>query len=194
MALISLIKRKKNIGNALPTLGPLKPLEPVIKPIERHVDDLETSLPLPSIPEEMSKPPSMPTFPEIPKEEAKPETKKPEIEEIPFLEVPQEIPELEELPPEAKVAIKEAPSEVIPEIEIFEAKEKSGYINIEKYKIVIETLNTMRSNLLKYSELPTKMVDIKTSKDLAYEKFRNVLEDIERKLLYIDKNVFGGLK
>lgn len=198
VALTSLIKRKKDTGKALPMLEPLKPLESAVAKPERHVDDLEVSLPLPSIPEETEKAPSlpsappkaappMPTFPEIPKEEAK-------AEEIPLPEIPEELPELEELPPEVKAEIKEAPAEIIPEIEIPEAKEKPIFINLDKYKAVIETLNTMRSNLLKYSELPTKMADIKISKDTTYEKFRNVLEDVERKLLYIDKNVFGGLK
>jgi len=197
MALIGLFKRKKE--PEIKITEPLK-LQPLTitqtQPAERHIDDLE--IPSPSIPEEMksaeaiaeSEKAAMPLFPEIP---SLPEEKKTVIEEKEKeaeIEVPEELPELEEFPKELREMKEGSVSVFAPEIE----EKKHVFVSLDDYKNVLERLTEMRSGALRFSELSIKLSDIKKSKDGFYERFRNVLEDIERKLLYVDKNLFGGIR
>jgi len=128
---------------------------------------------------------------EQPKKEEKLELPELETEEVVPLEFPEKEEELPgiELPEELDIP------EALPELEDFEyrpKKQKPVFININKYNQMIDQLNKMKTKLTDYSAISSKIVQIKDSKDKALEKYRQTLEEIERKLLYVDKTFFEG--
>ncbi len=55
-----------------------------------------------------------------------------------------------------------------------------------------EQLNVARNTLKESSDIFMGMEDISTSGEQQYETWRLCLEDMERKLLYVDRSLFGG--
>lgn len=143
-----------------------------------EIPSLESGLEHPSEAPSVSQPPGK--LPEI--SEELPEM--PELPEIP--EAPGVIPDIEEFIPEKK------PGE-LPDIKVPAVKGKQPlFINLDEYRELMEHLNKAKSALTEYTGVSSKLSELKTSKDNSYEKFRNTLEAIERKLLYIDKVIFEG--
>lgn len=212
MALLSLFKRRKELKPA-----PAQQISLPPPPLPRHIDDL--TVPAPSIadekqPEKMQETAQpMLLFPEMPKEEEKKEVlispttetigavqnvakeesakqaeTKPEIEEI-----PETLPDIEEVPsmkPEFELP-------EMPEIQITQRPEtikttRPVFVNVEDYKVMLEELSSAKAKLVEFVNAPARLTEIKTLKDNSYERWRNLLEDVERKLLYLDKTIFEG--
>lgn len=157
---------------------------------------------IPNIPLPVSELPEL-SFPELPAStpERSPEGF-PELESAPenFPELSEEIslPELPEIPeapgilPDIEEFAEEKTSE-LPELKIIHTgKSKPLFINVASYRDLMEQLNNAKSVLTEYAGFSAKLNEIKISKDNSYEKWRNVLEAIERKLLYLDKIIFEG--
>jgi hypothetical protein len=191
MALFGFLKKGKAKAVAMPE--PPKPPAGMQLRIElpksgRHADDLEKTI----------SPLGTPLFPEIPKlelpelEPAEGEKGIPPVQlEVPMLEpVPEHLPEIEEFETPAEVP------EELPELESFayepRAKKAPLFINVGIYSEMIEQLNTTRAKLNEYASAATRVIEARARKDAAMEKWRNSLEDIERKLLAIDKILFEG--
>lgn len=211
MALFGLFKKKE--AEVPKPSGALK-LD-LTAPPARHKDDLEKPTPVlqgplfPDIPKlelpELEAPEKeesdldkikLPEFkiPELPKAEKPEET----LFELPELELP----ELEEAgiskPKEVshmEIAKELEAPESLPDIEEFEyrpKKQKPVFMDIRRYSEMIEQLNQMKTKIMDYANVSTKMAELKDEKEKAMEKYRYSLEDIERKLLYIDRVFFEG--
>ncbi len=185
MALFGLVKNRKEA--AMPQ--PPKPNSPPQLRIElpnfskRHSDDLEKPAPrtegllFPDIPnldlpelEPAELPMGIPPFEEA---ERIPE-RLPELEHIELpSKIPEELPELEE--------------EYIPRV-----KKSPLFINVDVYSEMIEKLNSTRAKLNEYVSATGRIEELRTRKESTMEKWRNSLEEIERKLLFADKIFFGG--
>lgn len=131
-------------------------------------------------------------FPEIPEIEAQENN----LEEVPEISEEISVPELPELP-EAPGIIpdieEEMAEEKLPELRFATGKRKSPlFVNIDNYRELMEQLNNAKTVLAEHSGFALRLNDIKVSRDESYEKFRNALETIERKLVYIDKIMFEG--
>ena len=50
----------------------------------------------------------------------------------------------------------------------------------------------MRSDLKKSEEVLNKLEGIKNSKDKSFDKMRASLDDLQKKLIFIDKTLFKG--
>lgn len=137
------------------------------------------------------------TFPEIPgpKEEKPIEAVPEELPDVSSIEIP-ELPEIPEAPGVVPDLEEMAPDEMPPELSEFRAvsavKSKSLFVNVDDYRELMEQLNKAKSVLSEYANFSARLNELKVSKENAYEKWRNALEAIERKLLYIDKIIFEG--
>jgi len=189
MALFGLFKKSKEKAMPEPPKPPasmrLKIELPKIS--ERHKDDLEK----PALPFEG------PLFPEIPKlefpelEPAEEEKELPAAKPEEAEQAPEHLPEIEEF---------EVPEEIpgeIPELEaegyeIPKAKKAPLFVNVGLYSEMVEQLNVTRAKLNEYASAATRVAELRNQKDISMEKWRNALEDIERKLLNIDRIVFEG--
>ena len=111
-------------------------------------------------------------------------------------------PKVPGVPPMPKVA-----EEVPPKMPSFEAVEEQIsqeeeakmegpargplFIRADNYKYVLDELNVARNIAKESSEIFAGINDISASSEQEYEHWRVCLEDVERKMLYVDKSLFG---
>lgn len=67
---------------------------------------------------------------------------------------------------------------------------KTIYVKIDKFKAALGSINVVRSDLRKSEDALMKLESIKNSKDRAFDKVRNSLDDLQKKLIFIDKTLF----
>ena len=67
---------------------------------------------------------------------------------------------------------------------------KTIYVKVEKFKAALGSINLVRSDLRKSEEALGKMESIKNSKDKSFDKVRASLDDLQKKLIFIDKTLF----
>ncbi len=155
----------------------------------------------------------MPEFPSFPDIEKKSEEPNIPLVTAPGISKPSELPETplftEELPPvnldETKVppkarfyhapALKSAryaePDKTVDVEEI----SKSGnviYVRVDKFKSALENIGTIRSNFRKSYEALGKLANIKNEEDKNFDKVKHSLEDLQKKVIFIDKTLFKG--
>lgn len=65
------------------------------------------------------------------------------------------------------------------------------FIRADNYKYILDDLNVARNSIKESVDAFTDIEDISSSSDQAYEQWRLNLEDVERKMLYVDKLLFG---
>ena len=123
---------------------------------------------------------SMPTT--MPKDMPAPELKP--VEQQPYPEDPRftpldGYPKIErKLFAQEKAALRERPSG------------KSIYVKVGKFKAALGSINVVRSDLRKSEDALMKLENIKNSKDRSFDRIRNSLDDLQRKLIFIDKTLF----
>ncbi len=127
------------------------------------------------------------------------------------------VPDIEEL--ESKLPpIREAEREELPEPDLFHVekgheeitagpiehhdvdhferpKPREGpiFVNVGNYKESLSNVNIIRNKIKESMDTLEKLNEIKNSKDKYFEQFRSKLEDLQRKSLYVDKNLFEKL-
>ena len=77
----------------------------------------------------------------------------------------------------------------------FEQIIKSGtsmYVSVDKFKVAIGSINLIRSDLRKSEEALMKLENINVTKDRYFEKVRSSLEDLQKKVIFVDKTIFKG--
>ncbi len=149
-------------------------------------------LDIPPPPEDLE----LPELPPLPGEEE--EIKKPE-------EVPKEIPELKPIREET-IPIKPIPT--IPSHEIEPEKEeikkpiavvkeqrfpptgKEMFVKADRYRELLKSVNIVKGKIKESENILERLNEIKNIKDKEFEKWRTLLEDMERKAVYIDKTLF----
>ena len=70
--------------------------------------------------------------------------------------------------------------------------EKTIYVNVDNFKAMLGTLNIVRSDLKKSEESLTKLENVKNMKDKSFDKVRLSLDDLQKKLIFMDKTLFKG--
>lgn len=154
------------------------------KGVVRPVSELEFP-PLPSEEElfqteEELEIPSPPPFMEEIKEVR--EEKEAEMPEIPIPEITTRGLEIMPLPAEILKA----------ERELKLRPRKALYIKINRYKAVLDELKLSRNRLSEAELGLGRVSDLKLFKDKEFEKWREDLEDLQRKLIFVDGTLFGG--
>ncbi len=64
------------------------------------------------------------------------------------------------------------------------------FIRTDKFRQIIEHIEHVRSKFTSEDDTFSRISDVKNSQDQKYEEFRQNLEDIQRKLLFIDRSLF----
>lgn len=67
---------------------------------------------------------------------------------------------------------------------------KTVYVKVDRFKAALGSINVVRSDLRKSEEALMKLESIKNSKDRSFDKARNSLDDLQKKLIFIDKTLF----
>lgn len=170
------------------------------KPKKLDIPPPPPSLDIPPPPDDL-KLPELPPMPDIEEEP---------IKEVEPHEVPEKVPELmpikEETPPIQPKIVEQQPPPPIepepqPEVEKAEpravikeqkipAMGKEMFVKADKYREILESIDIVRRKVRQSENLLKRMDEIKNIKDKEFEKWRNLLEDIERKSVYIDKTLF----
>ena len=110
--------------------------------------------------------------------------------------VPDKIPPLENLPPPPKVRVKEEESvELNMPTDNTYKKQKMKlkdyiFVKVDAFKSIIDNIEEIKIKFKEEDEVFTKVLDCKNSQDHKFEVFRELLEDIQRKLIFIDKTVY----
>lgn len=69
---------------------------------------------------------------------------------------------------------------------------KTIYVKVDKFKATLGSINIIRSDLKKSEEALVKLESIKNSKDRAFDRVKSSLDDMQKKLIFIDKTLFEG--
>ena len=123
-----------------------------------------------------------------------------ETSKAPVLEAPKpptpEVHEKIELPKDDLIEPPMAPVAEVPKPEMkVEMPEddkifKPGFVEQKDYKDVLDELSQVDAVIKQSQENLKELNEIKAESDTKLQEWRNNLEDIERKLLYIDKTLF----
>lgn len=150
------------------------------------------------------------TMPEFPSFDETEEKTMPPIEPIkaPFA-VPETMPPMPEPEPEQESIYEEQPAEEEPEIKqdiypkaagrLFSHEKgalrerpaaKTIYVSVDNFKATLGSISMIRGNLKKSEEVLMKMESIKNAKDKSFDRMKSTLEDLQRKLIFVDKTLF----
>ena len=69
---------------------------------------------------------------------------------------------------------------------------KSVYVRVDMFKATLGNINIVRGDLRKADEALVKLETIKNAKDKSLDRIRSLLDDLQRKLIFIDKTLFKG--
>ncbi|HSU72504.1 MAG TPA: hypothetical protein VLJ21_01500 [Candidatus Binatia bacterium] len=116
----------------------------------------------------------------------------PDLEEHPeamdFPEPPQEL--------EALAPMDEAPmesSEPMPEPRAPHRIDREGplFVSVQDYQMILNGVTAIKSKLSATDESFKKLHDVKAAQEKQLELWRQSLEDVQRKLTYVDEVLFG---
>ena len=69
---------------------------------------------------------------------------------------------------------------------------KTIYVRIDNFKATLGSINIVRSDLRKSEEALNKLETLKSSKDRSFDKVKVSIDDLQKKLIFIDKTLFKG--
>jgi hypothetical protein len=149
---------------------PPAPQRPVMLAEPKHTNYLE--LPPPS--QSVAKPETM-------ESQTQPiSNKMPEFPPMPRESIPSSIPHL---------ALR-APAERSSIMMMHPSARKDVFVDVSQYSTVLGELDKLKSVISKGQSTLNGLMSMKSEEDAEFERWRNVLEDMERKLLFIDKTLF----
>ncbi len=71
--------------------------------------------------------------------------------------------------------------------EVVRAIPRPTFVAVEDYKRIINDTNSIRSKLMDAETFVRRLSDLKNEEERAFEKWRTQLEDVEKKLNYVDQ-------
>lgn len=122
-----------------------------------------------------------------------------EMPEEPMPKIKEYIPEME---PEPRRTSRAGPYErfsrgaIREEMSILEHKDAKGpvYMRVDKFRNVLRNVSEMRSGLRASNEILSKLTQIDANADKEFEKWKNIMVDMQKKLVFVDKTLFKGDK
>jgi len=69
---------------------------------------------------------------------------------------------------------------------------KTIYVRVDNFKATLGNIDIVRRNLRKSGDVLLKMENIKNSKDKSFDKVKSSLDDLQKRLIFIDKTLFKG--
>ena len=141
---------------------------------------------------------NFPSFPDIDDKqiESIPPIRAPPIS--PVSQIPQEMPEVEEVAAQQSnlrpyAGYPRMEGEFSHQDESLQREMPSGksiYVRVDKFKATLGNINILRNDLKKSEEALIKFENIKNAKDRSFDRVKSSLEDIQKKLIFIDKTLF----
>lgn len=64
------------------------------------------------------------------------------------------------------------------------------FVKIDDYKAILHGISVVKNNVDEANNIIKRLGTIRTEKDKEFEKWKSKLEDLNRKLVYIDKTIF----
>lgn len=84
----------------------------------------------------------------------------------------------------------ESREEILKKIEHREEPQGPLYVKSDDYRGILEGAARIRDNLKEAADIILRMNELRNEEDKEFEKWRLQLEDIQRKLTYVDKIIF----
>ncbi len=69
---------------------------------------------------------------------------------------------------------------------------KALYVEVDQFRKMMQDLSDIRSDLRKTEQVMEHMISTEVNRDKDYAKYRGLLNDTQRKLVFIDKTLFKG--
>ena len=116
----------------------------------------------------------------------------PKKEELPSFPVPKEIPQKREISPVEKIeerAVKSQQEELGERDEL--KLKKPIFVDLDLYKEMINEITLINSNLKEGKDSLSRMDEFSEDEDKEFSKWENSIKDIQKKLIYADKTLFG---
>jgi len=159
-----------------------QPMAPTFEP-EAHNEEAHAPMP------------EFPTVPDTRNEEFIPDTIPPldEVPEPPNFDSREEMPKTFERPSEFLRPTMEEELIVEPEQEQMPRRKAirgPTFIKTESIKDVVGNIDEIRAKFKEEDDMFFRITDVKGAQDQKYEEFRQTLEDIQRKLIFIDRTLF----
>ena len=67
---------------------------------------------------------------------------------------------------------------------------RSVYVRVEDFKAMLGTINIIKNDLRNSEEALSKIEAIKNSKDRLFDRIKSHLDDLQKKLIFVDKTLF----
>lgn len=85
---------------------------------------------------------------------------------------------------------------ILPVLNSFSTSEKKGpnFIRTDDYSKLIASVDSMEEYIKEAPEFILMLKNLKKNKDIEFKKYEKNLEDIQRKLIYIDNLLFEAMK
>jgi hypothetical protein len=120
-----------------------------------------------------------------------------EEEELPeFPEIPEEK-DIKELLEKPEISIEKiertAVREEKEELEEFEHPKyaKPIFVNVKNYRDVLDELGLIKNIINENTDVVSRVGEFKGDEDKEFEKWQKLVEDIQKKLIFVDKTLFG---
>ena len=68
----------------------------------------------------------------------------------------------------------------------------SMYVKVDRFKAALASINVLRNDLRKSEEALIKMENIKGMEEKSMGKIKSSLDDLQKKLVFVDKTLFEG--
>jgi hypothetical protein len=66
---------------------------------------------------------------------------------------------------------------------------KPVFVSVEEYHAIMGSAETVRNRLMEAENLMRKLTELRNLEEKEFEQWRQTLEDVEKKLAYVDKIV-----
>lgn len=78
------------------------------------------------------------------------------------------------------------------EKDVLTHKEAKGpiYIRVDRFREILEGISTIKNDLKKGDAALVRMDEIDVNSDKKFEKWKNAMEDMQKKFIFIDKTIF----
>jgi hypothetical protein len=205
------VKGQKQSDLSLPPLMPDNTMRPRFNSsLRSEVEHVSagSSIPEPPFSEQeldmkMSK--ALPDFPELSEAEPKTKTEIPAFPELPEMseynaeynteDAPKKLPEfpdIKSVPAEERLFEEESEYEVRKEVEGLKGhvSVKPVFVEVERFKDMLDDLNQTKISLKEAVDIMAKLDEIRLDKDKLFEEWKSQLEDIQRKLIFVDRTLF----
>lgn len=69
---------------------------------------------------------------------------------------------------------------------------KELYVRVDKFRNTLDNINAIKDDLRKSEDILIKFESLKNSRDSMFDRAKSALDDLQRKLIFMDKTLFKG--